>query len=183
MPTNTPLALTVPVLTAYVRGAAPAESVPDWFPAAFPVFFAAMWVFVTTLLGWLAGHMKLLARYPPVDEPTEETFSWVSGSMRGVSFNNALHVGLGPRGLHLAPNALFRPLFRRKIPCIPWGEIRLVRAHPSGLLAWFVGSKFEIPAVGVRFTLGGAAGRAVERRLSMRSPAADPPRHQLVRER
>lgn len=183
MPTNPTLSIAVPVLTAYAREAAPAVSVPDWFPAAFPFFFAGMWVLVTTLLAWLAGHMKLLARYPPVDEPTEETFGWASGSMGWVSFNSALHVGLGPGGLHLAPNALFRPLFRRKLPCIPWGEIRLVRAQPAGVMAWFMGSKFEIPAIAVRFTLSGAAGRAVEGRLAMRRQAADSLRHQLVRER
>lgn len=173
--------LAVPVLTAYAGGAAPTDSVPEWFPAAFPFVFAGMWILITTVLGWIAGHMALLARYPPAAEPKEETFGWASGSMRGVTFNNALYVGLGARGLHLAPNALFRPIFRRGIPCIPWQEIRLVRPQSGGVARWFMGSKFEIPAVGVRFALSGAAGRAVERRLSSNRPATDSPRSHLVR--
>ncbi len=169
-----------PVVTAYTAGA---NSAPEWIPWAFPFFFVGMWILMSTVLGWIAGHMALLARYPPADEPKEETFGWTSGSMRGVSFNNALYVGLGTRGLHLAPHALFRPIFRRGIPCIPWHEIRLVRSQPGGVARWFMGSKFEIPAAGIRFVLGGAAGRAVERKLSTTKPATDPPRSHLVRER
>ncbi len=170
----------VPVVTAYTNGA---NSAPDWFSWAFPFFFVGMWILTTTVLAWIAGHMALLARYPPAHERQEETFGWTSGSMRGVSFNNALYVGLGTRGLHLAPNALFRPIFRRGIPCIPWHEIRLVRSQPDGVARWFRGSKFEIPAAGVRFVLGGAAGRAVERKLSGSRPATGQPRSQLMRER
>jgi hypothetical protein len=112
---NAPFDLFAPVVAAYTNGA---NSAPEWFPAAFPFFFAGMWILVTTVLGWIAGHMALLARYPPAEESKEETFGWTSGSMRGVSFNSALYVGLGTRGLHLAPNALFRPIFRRGIPCM-----------------------------------------------------------------
>lgn len=176
--------LAATVLTAYTDGGAPANSAPEWFAAAFPFFFAGLWILITTVLGWIGGHMALLARYPPVDEPKEDAFRWASGAMRaGVSFNNALYVGLGARGLHLAPNALFRPVFRRGIPCVPWQEIRLVRPQPVGVAAWFKGSKFEIPAAGIRFALAGAAGRAVERKLSTSKPGTDQPRSRLVRER
>ncbi len=146
------------------------EPLPGWFVPAFPFLFAGMWIGVTTVLGFLAGHMTLLARFPPVDEPEEETFGWTSGHVRWVSYNNALHVGVGARGLHLAANWLFRPLFHRKIPCIPWRELRLVRPQSEGMLARFMGSKFEVQATGIRFTLNGAAGRAVERKLA--SPGA-----------
>lgn len=180
---DTGFRLALSVLAAYTNGAAPANSPPEWFAVAFLLFFVGMWILVMTVLGWIGGHMALLGRFPPVDEPREPTFRWTSGAMRaGVSYNNALYVGLGARGLHLAPIALFRPVFRRGIPCIPWQEIRLVRPQPAGIAAWFKGSKFEIPAVGVRFALAGAAGRAVERRLSTGKPATDPPRSRLVRE-
>lgn len=132
----------------------------------FPLFFVALWVTVTTLLAFFSGHMELLARFPPVDEPEEEAFRFASGQMRWVSYSNALRVAIGARGLHIAASALFRPLFHRGIPCIPWRELRLVRSHSQGLVARFMGSKFEVPALGLRFTLGGAAGRAVERKLA-----------------
>ena len=171
------------VPTAVLAAAARSHEPPAWFLPAFPLLFVGMWIVASTVLGFLAGHMTLLARFPPVDEPEEESFGWASGRVRGVSFSNALHVGIGARGLHLAANWLFRPVFRRQIPCIPWRELRLVRAQSEGMLARFMGSKFEIQSTGIRFTLGGAAGRAVERKLaSPGARAASSSPRSLVRE-
>ena len=156
---------------------------PDWLLAAFPLLFVAMWIAIATILGLLAGHMALLARFPPVDEEEDPSFSFASGRMRWVSFNNALHVGVGARGLHLAANRLFRPLFRPGVPCIPWGELRLVRSQAEGWVARFRGSKFEVRSLGLGFTLYGRPGVAVERKLA--SLGLTPPAHArgLVRER
>lgn len=137
-----------------------------WFFLVFVVFFmGVMWPLTLTLLSRLCGHQTLLARYPPLDEPMDESFGWASGHMRGVSFRSALYVGLGQRGLHLAPNGMFRPPFSRGIPCIPWEELRCIRAPTSGLLGFFRGSQFEVVSLGLRFTLLGAAGRALAQRL------------------
>jgi hypothetical protein len=127
--------------------------------------------------------MALLARFPPVDEEPDEAFSFASGRMRWVSYNNALLVRVGARGLHLAPNAFFRPPFRRGIPCVPWGELRLLRSQAEGWVARFRGSKFEVRTLGLGFTLYGRAGIAVERKLA--SLGLSPPAHAraLVRER
>jgi hypothetical protein len=159
------------------------DPLPSWLLPAFPLLFAVMWLVVTTLLGLLAGHMALLARFPPVEEEPEETFSFASGVMRWVSFNNVLHVGIGAHGLHLAANVLFRPVFRRGIPCVPWREIGLLRSQAEGWVARFRGSKFEVRALGLGFTLYGRAGVAVERKLA--SLGLWPPAHAraLVRER
>ncbi|HSN89745.1 MAG TPA: hypothetical protein VLS93_00830, partial [Anaeromyxobacteraceae bacterium] len=136
------------------------------FPALFPVFFLAMWLTITTILAWISGHMTLLSRFPPQEEALEEFFHFASGQMRGVSYSSALHVGIGSRGLHLAANWLFRPPFRRGIPCIPWREVRCLRPQEGRLRGWFLGSKFEIASAGVRFSVGGEAGRAIERKLA-----------------
>ena len=70
------------------------------------------------------------------------------------------------------------------MPCIPWREVRLVRSQSAGFMARLAGPKFEVPAVGVRFTLAGAAGQAVERKLATQG-AEDGGVHRsvLVRER
>jgi hypothetical protein len=139
-------------------------SLPSWFP----LFFVAMWLGICTLLAWIAGHMLLLARFPPVDERIEQSFFWASGSMRaGVSFRSALYVGIGSRGLHIAPNWLFRPLFFRGIPCIPWRELRCTRTQPDGFMRLFKSSAFEVPVLDLRFNLAGSPGRAVEGRISL----------------
>jgi hypothetical protein len=137
-----------------------------WFPLAFPFLFVATWIGVMTLLAWLGGHMALLARFPPIEEPVEERFSFASGRLRWVSFNNALYVGIGRRGLHLAMNGLFRPVFSRGIPCIPWQELRLVQPRVSAPMGFLTGTKLEVPALGMRVVLYGRAGSAVERKLA-----------------
>lgn len=160
--------------------ACPDDPVPAWFGPAFPLLFAGLWIAATTLLAWIAGHFRLLARFPPQPERLEESFSMASGKIRGVGYNNALHVGIGARGLHLAASWLFRPLFARGIPCIPWHEVRLVRARPEGWSRAFRGATFEVPAVGLRVTLYGRAADAVEGRLSAH-PSSPAPRRTLVR--
>lgn len=162
------------VLAAATRGEPP----PAWLFALFPLFFVGLWVLVTTILGFVAGHSALLSRYPPVDERCEESFGSASGRMRGVNFNGALHVGIGQRGLHLAASWLFRPVFQRGIPCIPWRELRLASPGPAGLLGLFKGTTFEVSSIGLRFSLRGDAAKAVERKLASGggpdSPAARP---------
>jgi len=132
---------------------------PPW---AVPFFVVGLWVLVSTLIAWMAGHIALLSRFPPVNEALMERFHFASGYMRLVHFGNALFVGIGPRGLHLAPNALFRPLLFRGVPCIPWPELTCIRPRADGFRGWFWGSKFEIRSLNLRFTLYGNPGRSVE---------------------
>ncbi len=121
-----------------------------------------MWLLISVVLGLISGHAMLLRRFPPVDAPEEHRFSFASGSMRGVSFRSALHVGISARGLRLAPNWLFRPITHRGIPCIPWAELRCTSPQ-SQQRSWFTrASRFEIPRVGLRFMIGGKPGLAVE---------------------
>lgn len=156
------------VVSPVLLGAAACANdlVSRWFPLAFPFLFVAAWIAVMTFLAWLGGHMALLARFPPFAEPEEERFSFASGQLRWVSFNNALHVGIGRRGLHLALNGLFRPVFSRGIPCIPWQELRLVESRARGPMGLFSGTKLEVPALRMRVVLYGRAGSAVERKLA-----------------
>jgi hypothetical protein len=167
-----------PVLLA--AAACPNDPVPAWFAPAFPFFFVGMWIAVSTVLAWRAGHFTLLARFPPQPEPLDESFSMVTGKLRGVGYNNALRVGLGARGLHLAASWPVRPIFAMGIPCIPWHEVKLVPPRADGWARALGGATFEVPAVGVRVTLYGRAGEAVERRLSARQGGAGP-RRTLVR--
>jgi len=143
-----------------VVGAGHSTQLPPWAVPLLVVVGA--WVLFTTLLSWMAGHTALLARFPPVDEALMERFHFASGYMRLVGFGNTLFVGIGPRGLHLAPNALYRPPFFRGVPCIPWPELTCIRPHAEGFRGWFWGSKFEIRSSNLRFTLNGKPGRSVE---------------------
>jgi hypothetical protein len=132
---------------------------PGWLPV---VLFVGMWLLMTVVLGWVSGHVMLLSRFPPVQAPEEQRFSFASGSMRAVSFRSALHVAISARGLHLAPGWLFRPFTHRAIPCIPWTELRCLK--PQSQQRWWLTrvSRFEIPRLGLRFEIGGKPGLAVE---------------------
>lgn len=140
-----------------------ALSQPEQFPWWLPVLmFVGIWLLISIVLGFISGHMLLLSRFPPVNAPGQRTFHFGSGEMRGVSFRNALYVGISPRGLHLGPCWLFRPVTHRGIPCIPWAELRCT--EPQSRQRWWFrrGSAFEIPRLGLRFRIAGAAGLAVE---------------------
>jgi hypothetical protein len=120
---------------------------------------------VTTLLWFACGFATLVARFPPADDPREQRYSFASGRIRGIPANSSLHVSISARGLHLAPNALFRPIFFQRIPCIPWAELRSTQGQverDSWIPRW---SRFEIPRVGLRFELLGEPGREVEEAL------------------
>jgi hypothetical protein len=139
-------------------------------PHLVPLFIVGIWVVVTTSLGFASGHVTLLKRYPPREEPEDKVFFSVSGDMRGVPSRQALYVGIGRTGLHLGPNWFFRPIFFRGMPCVPWSDIRCVRRQTS---SWFNSSKFEISSISIDFTIAGAAGRAIEQRLdSLAAPGA-----------
>jgi hypothetical protein len=137
----------------------PEPNLPGWFAV---VMVVGIWLLVSVLLGLISGHMTLLKRFPPVEAAKQQKFSFASGYMRGVSFQNGLHVAISARGLHLAPCWLFRPVTHRGVPCIPWTELRCTKPQ-SQQRWWFTrASRFEIPRLGLRFMIGGKPGLAVE---------------------
>ncbi|MFL5351576.1 MAG: hypothetical protein ACJ8AN_02960 [Archangium sp.] len=123
------------------------------------------WLLSSTLVAWMMGLRGLLARYPPVDEPVEQSFHFASGTLHWVTLNNGLYVGIGTRGVHLSPTRSFRSPFFQDIPCIPWSELVCVRFQDDGLFSWLRASRFKVPALDLRFSVRGAAGRAIERKL------------------
>lgn len=123
------------------------------------------WLLSSTIVAWMMGLRALLARYPPVNEPVEDSFHFASGTLHWVTLNNALYVGIGPRGVHLSPTWFFRSPFYRDIPCIPWSELRCLRFQDGGFIGWAKGSMFEVVSLHLRFSVRGKAGLAVEQKL------------------
>ncbi len=126
------------------------------------VHVAALWVLATALLGSLAGHMKLLKAYPPAAEPLTRTFPLAAGVMGRMPFRAPLRVGIGSRGLHLAPSWVFRPPTHWGIPCIPWWDLRCTESQPVEGDPGAGWSRFELPRAGLRLAVAGDAGRAIE---------------------
>lgn len=94
-----------------------------WFLSAFPFLFLGMWLFVTTMLGFMSGWFTLQQWYP--DDCKEEPLlklGWQSGSMgMGVSFGNCLTLAARRDGLSIRVWRVFGP-FQRPL-LIPWRDI------------------------------------------------------------
>jgi len=139
----------------------------------FVALFVIAWLSITSLLAAFAGHFTLVGRFPPAeDDRIEQTYYMASGYMGIVSFGNALTVKFGVRGLHLGAMILFRPIYSRRLPCIPWSEIEQVRTSSGLLASWFFGPKFRIRSEGRTFTLNGGPGLALQERLKRVPPAS-----------
>lgn len=92
------------------------------FALGFPVFFAAIWLFVTSILGVVSGWRQMAAAYPDRPEPPLQRFAWQSAQMGArVSLNRVLRVDVCASGLRFGMMRLFGPFSRDFF--VPWGEI------------------------------------------------------------
>jgi hypothetical protein len=127
------------------------------FAVAFPIFFATLWVGVTTVLGFLSGWFRLAARFPDqLDEPILRVRGQ-SGSMGllGVSMSNILTLSACQFGLRVG---IFRPFgpFARDF-YVPWEELSVTRSR--FLFTPMADLSFGHPAVGSLRIRGRVADR------------------------
>jgi hypothetical protein len=115
------------------------------FVKLFPVLFVAMWIAITTMLGFLSGWFKLQQAYPRGDEPPLLTLRFRSGSMGfGVSMSRMLTLSACRSGLRVGMFRLFGPFERPFL--VPWHEID---AEPAtSLFVPMVRLRFGRPAIG-----------------------------------
>ena len=92
----------------------------------FPVFFAAVWLAVTTTTGLLSGWFRLMARYPDqTDEPCLRSRGQ-SGTMGlGVGMRGILTLSVCPSGLRVGMMRVFGPFCRAFF--VPWDDITVIR--------------------------------------------------------
>jgi hypothetical protein len=95
------------------------------FPIYFPLFFIAMWIAITTLLGFLSGWFLLMKTYPDRPETPLQSFPMQSGSMNVVGMRSALTLSPCPSGLRLGMMRLLGPFCRDFL--VPWDEISIIR--------------------------------------------------------
>ncbi len=109
-----------------------------YLPLLFPFFFAAMWLGVTTLLGFLSGWFALMEQYPDRDEKPLLQLNWQSGMMGGIGVNmrNILKIGVCPSGLRIGMLRVFG-LFCRDF-FVPWRDISAAKKD------WFFGPMTEL---------------------------------------
>jgi hypothetical protein len=115
------------------------------FAVFFPLFFASLWMTVTTILAVLSGWLRLMAKFPnQAIEPTLR-IRGQSGSMGlGVKMRGILTLAVCPTGLRVGIMRVFGPFCRDFF--VPWEDIRVTRKIR---LFWPVATlQFGSPTVG-----------------------------------
>ena len=115
------------------------------FAVFFPLFFAALWLTVTTVLAVLSGWFRLMARFPNQTMEPILRVRGQSGSMGlGVSMQRILTLSVCPTGLRVGMMRVFGPFCRDFF--VPWEAISITRKK---LLLWPVAKlQFGSPGVG-----------------------------------
>ena len=109
----------------------------------FPVYFACLWLFVTTLLGMISGWFILAARYPDQKGAPLITLRGQSGAMGlFVGTSRILKISASETGVRVSINRLFGPFCQPFF--VPWGEISAARS-----------SFFFLPMIKLRFAKTG----------------------------
>jgi hypothetical protein len=92
----------------------------------FPVYFVALWLFVSGMISYIGGWSALAKHYRLTGQFTGERWSFQSGKMRWLAnYNNCLTIGASQTGLFLGILFLFR--FRHPPLLIPWSEVSVGR--------------------------------------------------------
>jgi hypothetical protein len=97
---------------------------PFLTPFLFPLFFVAMWLFVTWLIGKISGWHALAARFPDKRETPLKQMTWRSGRMGslGARINRVLNIDVCPSGLRFSLMWLFANT--NKPFLVPWDQIQ-----------------------------------------------------------
>jgi hypothetical protein len=98
-----------------------------FLPILIPLFFAAIWIGVTSLLGFLSGWFTLMQQFPDRDEKPLLQLNWQSGFMGSlpVNFRNVLKIGVCPSGLRIGVVRILG-LFSRDF-FVPWHAMTAAR--------------------------------------------------------
>jgi hypothetical protein len=140
-----------------------------WFlvPALFLIFFPAMWLGVTSLLGALSGWFGLQRAFPDRDEPALEQWRMQSGAVGFVRFNNSLRLDICAGGLRIAVSRFLGP-FQRPI-YVPWASVTAQRRKVIFGEVWRFG--FGLPETG-SLTLPSATAERIAATGRLKLPAA-----------
>lgn len=111
----------------------------------FPLFFAALWLTVTSILSLVSGWFRLMMRFPDTAEAPLLRLRAQSGAMGpGVSLRGILTLSVCPSGLRVGMMRLFGPFCRNFF--VPWKAITVGRK--TSLFQPVAKLRFGHPAIG-----------------------------------
>jgi hypothetical protein len=140
------------------------------FAVFFPLFFAAVWLTVTTILAVLSGWFRLMARFPNTIAEPLLRLRGQSGSMGlRVSMSGVLTLSVCPSGFRVGIMRVFGPFCRDFF--VPWEAIAISRKNV--LLTPVVKLQFGRPVVG-SLTIPARAANRLARAAIGRWPETGP---------
>jgi hypothetical protein len=117
---------------------------PGLAPLAFLLFFATMWLVVTTILSLVSGWYELMRRFPDRSDKPVLALANQSGKIGLVAASRILNLSVCPSGLRVGMMRIFGPFSRPFF--VPWEELRVTRQEN-----WMWRSarmEFGLPSVG-----------------------------------
>jgi hypothetical protein len=142
------------------------QPLPIWIIPLFPLFFAAIWILVVSLLAELGGWSVLARHFREPDgfaRSPVRSFSAVSLALqRGalplpVSYNSCVVAEIAPAGLHLRVWMIFR--LRHPPLLIPWSAIE---GMEPGKALLGPTTTIHLHGVPTRIRIYGGVGSSVE---------------------
>ena len=101
------------------------ETIQRYFPIAFPIFFAMLWLVITTLLSLLSGWFHLMRRFPDREDVPIVRLTWQSGRLGIVGMRSLLTLSACKTGLRVGMLRAFGPFSRPFF--VPWDQISVER--------------------------------------------------------
>lgn len=136
----------------------------------FPLYFAVLWLAVTTVLAFVSGWFRLMEQFPDqADEPILRLRGQSGAMGPGVGMSRILTLSVCRTGLRVGMMRLFG-LFCRDF-LVPWESIAIVRKR--GLFGRVVKLQFGNPVIG-RLSIPAHVADRLARAAAERWPEAGP---------
>jgi hypothetical protein len=130
------------------------------FPLWFPLYFAALWMFVSTILAFLSGWRHLGAKYKTQTVTEGRKFYMQSAGIGAfpfsVGYRGCLTFVVTDEGFCVQPILLFRFLSPKLF--IPWKDVAYVSMNSRGI---FPSYHIKLKESWVSFQLFDASGAAI----------------------
>ena len=128
----------------------------DRYPYLFPLFFAGMWLAVTSLIPFMSGWFELQSRYPDRSEEPIRRWTMASGRLGPLAqYSSCLVLAVCPSGLRVGVWRMFGPFCRNFF--VPWSDLRVERTGLATRLVIGAGALGDRPAGALSVSNGQAA--------------------------
>jgi hypothetical protein len=128
----------------------------DRYPYLFPLFFAGMWLAVTSVIAVMSGWFELQSRYPDRSEEPIRRWAMASGRLGPLAqYSSCMVLAVCPSGLRVGVWRVFGPFCRNFF--VPWSDLGVQRTGLATRLVIGAGALGDRPAGALTVSNGQAA--------------------------